>query len=90
MQRQGKKPEWKPERWQQEHREGVREMGTVSKEYLKQMPDGTNCKYTFTIEAENISKNAQEILHNLAILSKSAYIHLGNKIVYGSEDQNET
>lgn len=53
------------------------------------MSDGTNCKFTFTIEAENISENVREILHNLAILSRSAYIHLGNKMVYGSADQKE-
>ena len=33
--------------------------------------------------------NTEEILHEMAQLTKTAYIHLGNKMVYGTADQEK-
>ncbi len=56
--------------------------------YIKTLTDGSECKFAFSIEAEK-GTNLQEILSNFAQLTKSAYIVLGNKMRYGTSDQEE-
>lgn len=70
-------------------KKGVKEMANVSVDYNKVLPDGTDCKFTFSIEAEKAIDNVEAILHELAQLSKTAYIHLGNKIIHGTANQEE-
>lgn len=64
-------------------------MPKVETEYTKTLTDGSKCKFTFSIEAERIDGNVPEILSNFAQLSRSAYINLGNKMHYGTAEQDE-
>lgn len=64
-------------------------MTDTSTTYRKVLADGTECEFTFSIKTENAVGNVEEILHEMALKSKTAYIDLGNKIVYGTADQKE-
>ncbi len=64
-------------------------MANTSVTYRKVLADGTECELTFSIRAEDAARNAEEILHEMAQKSKTAYIDLGNKIVYGTADQKK-
>ena len=64
-------------------------MAYTSTTYSKILADGTDCEFTFSIRTENAAGNVEEILHEMAQKSITAYIDLGNKIVYGTADQKE-
>ena len=64
-------------------------MADTSVTYRKVLSDGTECELTFSIRTENAAVNVEEILHEMAQKSITAYIDLGNKIVYGTADQKE-
>lgn len=64
-------------------------MADTSITYRKILADGTECEFTFSIRAKDAAGNVEEILHEMAQKSKTAYIDLGNKIVYGTADQKE-
>ena len=61
----------------------------VHSKYIKSLSDGTGCKFVFSISTKGTEWKAEEILHLFTELSKSAYIQLGNKMVYGSDNQKE-
>ncbi len=61
----------------------------VEKRYMEILADGSKCEFVFSINAERTDGNVQEILHKFAQLSGSAYIYLGNKMHYGTAEQNE-
>lgn len=61
----------------------------IQKKYKKVLSDGTECEFVFSILKPETEGCPEEILHIFAELSKSAYIQLGNKMVYGSGNQKE-
>lgn len=64
-------------------------MKKVEARYTESLMDKSKCVLTFAIEAENVDGNVSEILSTFAKLSRSAYISLGNKMVYGTAVQAE-
>lgn len=61
----------------------------IQAKYKKILSDGTECEVVFSILKPETEGRSEEILHLFAELSKSAYIQLGNKMVYGSGNQKE-
>lgn len=57
--------------------------------YTKILADGSKCEFIFSINVERTDGNISEILENFAKLSKSAYINLGNKMRYGTAEQEK-
>jgi len=70
-------------------RKGVRGMEEKKVKYEKTLSDGSKCKFVFSIEREQTDGNVEEILKNFAQMSKSAYVNLGNKMRYGTAEQDE-
>lgn len=61
----------------------------IKAKYKTKLSDGTECEFHFSILKNETKGKPEEILHIFAELSKSAYIQLGNKMVYGSKNQEE-
>ena len=72
--------------WQQEMLENPTE---AEEKYVGVLEDGSVCEFAFFIKAEKAKGNVEEILHEFAQYSRSAYISLGNKMVYGTDNQEE-
>lgn len=64
-------------------------MKKIEDRYTESLMDKSKCVLTFAIEAEKVDGNVSEILSIFAKLSRSAYINLGNKMVYGTAVQEE-
>lgn len=65
-------------------------MDKVEISYRKTLADKSECILSFSIEAEKKDGNVPEILSLFAKMSRAAYINLGNKMRYGTADQEKT
>lgn len=64
-------------------------MDKVEISYKKTLEDKSECILSFSIEVEKKYGNVSEILSLFAQMSRAAYIDLGNKMRYGTAEQEE-
>lgn len=62
--------------------EKPKEPAEVEKKYVEILEDGSMCEFNFSIKAEKVEGNIEEILHKFAQNSRPAYISLGNKMIW--------